>query len=55
MITVEYAKPFTNNVEKDISDIRQSYLEDLAKLRQYYGPLLEEAVLNSKPKLRRVI
>ena len=28
MVTVEYEKPFTNNVEKDVSDLRESYLID---------------------------
>lgn len=55
MITVEYTKPFTNNVEKDVNDVRTSYLKDLQKLRDYYGGLLVDATFNSKANLRRVI
>lgn len=55
MITVSYAKPFTNNVEKDVKNIRSSYLEDLEKLRAYYGMLFVEAAQSSKPKLRRIV
>ena len=55
MVTVEYEKPFTNNVEKDVSDLRESYLRDLEKLREFYGPLFIKAAFNSKSYLRRVI
>ena len=56
MITVAYSKPFTNNVEKDVKDVRASYLADLEKLRSYYGVLFVQAeVDNSKPKLRRIV
>ena len=55
LITVGYEKPFTNNVEKDVSDVRNSYLKDLQKLRDYYGSLLVDATFNSRSKLRRVI
>lgn len=54
MITVEYAKPFTNNIEKDIKSIRASYLDDLERLRAYYGLLFIEASDTSKVQLRRV-
>lgn len=55
MITVNYSKPFTNNVEKDVKDVRASYLADLQKLREYYGPLLVEAALDQRPHLRRIV
>lgn len=55
MIQVQYSKPFTNNVEKDVSDVRKSYLADMEKLRDYYGPLLVEAAFNPRAKIRRVI
>lgn len=54
MITVEYAKPFTNNIEKDVKSIRASYLADLERLRAYYGLLFIEASDTSKLQLRRV-
>lgn len=54
MITVEYAKPFTNNIEKDVRNIRASYLDDLERLRAYYGLLFLEASDTSKTQLRRV-
>lgn len=54
MIAVKYTKPFTNNVEKDVSDVRNSYLKDLQKLRDYYGVLLVDAAFNSKSHLREV-
>lgn len=55
MITVSYEKPYTNNIEKDVSDVRASYLADLKKLREYYEPLIVNAALNPKSRLRRVV
>ena len=56
MITVSYSKPFTNNVERDVRNVRDSYLRDLEKLRSYYGVLFVEAAQNdTKPKLRRIV
>ena len=55
MIQVEYTKPLSNNVTKDVKDIQASYLADLQKLRDYYGPLIVEATFNSKSHLRRVM
>ena len=53
MITVAYEKPLTNNIEKDVKEVRDSYLADLQALRDYYGPLFVEAALNSESKIRR--
>ncbi len=56
MITIDYSKPFTNNIEKDVKDVRTSYLADLQKLREYYGDLFVRAAIdNSKPNLRRIV
>lgn len=55
MIQVEYNKPFSHDITKDVKDVKDSYLADLQKLRDYYGPLIVEATFNSKSYLRRVI
>lgn len=55
MVTVKYEQPFTNNVEKDVSNLRESYLRDLEKLREFYGPLFVKAAYNSKSHLRRIV
>jgi len=55
MITVAYEKPFTNVVEKDVNNIRQSYLSDLAELRDYYGKLFTQAAFdNNQRSIRRI-
>ena len=55
MIQVEYTKPLSNNTNVDVADIKESYLADLQKLRDYYGPLIVQATFNSRSHLRRVM
>ncbi len=57
MITVAYEKPFTNVVENDVNTIRQSYLADLAELREYYGKLFAKAAFDNHQhgNLRRIV
>lgn len=57
MITVNYSKPFTNNIEKDVKNVQDSYLADLERLRSYYGMLFVQAAHNStrQPNIRRMV